>query len=121
MEAKYQETILGENICKKIKYIYFHGYRWEDCNKQVAFKFSMLKKSLRYFYSIDSTENNIELLKKVMTFTNEDIKQAIDSFEEKIESDKINDAKYGDNVTWVPIPLDRPDLLDQVKKILDQA
>ena len=51
MEAKYQEIILGEPICKRLKEIYFSDISWPKCSRQIANKFTLLKKVMRKIYS----------------------------------------------------------------------
>lgn len=61
-------------MCEKLKDIYFKEISWSECHREVAKKFSELKKIMRKFYSGQSDE---DILAKLITYSNQDI---IDAF-----------------------------------------
>jgi hypothetical protein len=73
--------ILGEPICEKLKLIYFPDKKWPKCYKDVAKKFSHLKAITRKFYSYDikSSDNELEMLRKLIKYSEQDIIEAFDS------------------------------------------
>jgi len=119
MEAKYEEITLGEPICIKIKQMYFSEIPWPKCYREVAEKLTLLKKILRKFYN---TIDNVEVLKKAIKFTEEDIKDVFSMKDEylKDETTTVEKNKYAESVQWIPVPRDKPYLIKQIKKMLEE-
>lgn len=117
-----EEMELGTRICAQIKKIYYANDSWQSCHQEISKKFSTLKNILKKFYSTEETTGNsgtLELLKKIQKFDTTDYQDTFDM--ESIITENIvkNDKpKYGDKVTWVPISIDNPELITQIKKIL---
>ena len=76
MEAKYPEITLGENICIKLKEIYFKDIPWVECYREVAKKLSELKVIGKKFY-VD--KNIIEVLTELNKYSHQDIIDAFDT------------------------------------------
>lgn len=72
MEAKYPEINLGATICEKLKQIYFSDKPWIDCHKDVATKFTEMKRMMRKFYT-DKTDR--EILKELIKYDTMDIEE----------------------------------------------
>jgi hypothetical protein len=73
MEAKLIEITLGEDICRKLKGLYFADIPWIDCHQDVAKKFSALKVVARRFY-VGLTET--QMLEELARYQNQDIADA---------------------------------------------
>jgi hypothetical protein len=120
-EAKYPEVTLSEYICSKIKNIYFADKIWPECYRQVANKFTEFKVIVRKFYGGYTRDDNIELLKRVRHFAENDIKEAFEmpmKEEKKVPEEK---KKYSDKVIWVPVPVHSPEILEAVNKLLGSS
>lgn len=64
---------------------------------------------------------NVELLTKVHHFNDDDIREVIEMpvpTNQMGIAEKPGLAKYGDKVTWVPVPIDKPEVLEKVKELL---
>jgi len=62
---------LGTPICMKLKNIYFSDKKWPECYKEVASKFTQLKRVARKFYT-DKSE--LEMLKEIAKYSENDLK-----------------------------------------------
>lgn len=69
-----REIMLGENVCVKIKNIYFKELPWANCYKDVAHKFSMLKSVACKFYP---EKNKIDILLEICKYNEQDIIDAL--------------------------------------------
>jgi hypothetical protein len=76
MEAKYQEIVLGERVCEKLKDIYFKDIPWVECHKQVADKLTHLKRIAKRFY-VD--KDRVEILKELVKYSEQDIVDAFNT------------------------------------------
>jgi hypothetical protein len=120
MEAKYEEITLGETICIKLKKMYFNDTPWPKCYRQIADKLTLLKKILRKFYNVN---DNVEILKMAIKYSDKDIEDVF-----SMESDVLKDenytpkkyVKYGDTVQWIPVPRDKPELIKEIKELLNK-
>ena len=73
MDAKYPEITLGETVTGMIRNVYHHDDEWPACYKQVADKFTELKKIMRKFYT---DKSDLEILKELIRYSQDDIKDA---------------------------------------------
>ncbi len=71
----YPEITLGENICRKLKEMYFSDKSWPECYKDVAKKLSELKTKMKQFYNVPSNEQALKILQ---TFSEKDIQEVFD-------------------------------------------
>jgi hypothetical protein len=78
MDAKFQEIILGEMVCEKLKIIYHSDISWVQAVNLVAAKFSSLKTISRTFY-VGMSE--VEMLNTISKYSNGDIMDAFESRE----------------------------------------
>ncbi len=62
-------------VCVKLKAIYHTDKPWGSCYQDVSSLFSKLKKVMRPFYG---TLDNIDLLKELNKYTNDDIIEAME-------------------------------------------
>ncbi len=113
MDATQQELALGETVCKKLKYIYHADKAWVACNKDIAAQFTKIK---RIMYKLYPERARLDIIKEISTFDMIDFEDAL-SVELKDEC-QDNSQKYGDKVTWVPVPVDKPELLEAIRKML---
>lgn len=67
--------MLGERVCEKLKDIYFKDILWIDCHKDVAFKFTHLKRIAKHFY-VDKSLTDV--LKELIKYSDQDIKDAFE-------------------------------------------
>jgi hypothetical protein len=79
------EITLGEQICIKIKNIYYRDICWSKCYRDVSNKFDQLKRVARKFYSVEhktarfyANKEELEMLKKLSRYSEEAIKDAFD-------------------------------------------
>ncbi|HMH11460.1 MAG TPA: hypothetical protein VK553_12155 [Candidatus Nitrosopolaris rasttigaisensis] len=68
------EITLGEEVCLRLKSIYFSHVHWAECVNEVANMFTKLKKIGRIYHP---DLKNDELIKCFRKWTNEDIKEAL--------------------------------------------
>lgn len=118
-KAAYEEIDIGARICTLLKEMYFVDIPWVDCYRQVADKFTLLKKILRKFYGIS---NQDELMEKVKLLDKTLIEDAF-----SIANDVLHDnalvvngivTRYAGKVTWIPVPLDEPELVETIRKMV---
>lgn len=114
-EAKYEEITLGETICKIIKEVFYKDIPWPSCYRQVADKFTIFKKILREFHN---EKDNVKILKQVQHFKEKDVMEVFDLEKETTEKETKKN-KYGNDVTWVPVPNDKPELLDKIRQLVN--
>lgn len=118
--AKYDEIDLGENICRMIKKLYFADQSWEKCNKAVSEKFTDFKKIMRKFHGFPDWSHNVELLKMVKDYTEQDVMDVFSVADVYLKDEVTKDTKrYGENVTWLPVPLDMPELMQEFKNRME--
>lgn len=119
MEAIMPEITLGEIICIRIKQIYFSDESWPDCYQKVANKFTVFKRIMRKIYP--DTEI-VEILKKVQKFDTMDIQEIFSMEGDYLKDDSVRSEnglpKYDKRVIWVPVPVDKPELLGDIRKML---
>jgi hypothetical protein len=112
------EMRLGDHICKLIKQIYYPNDPWQQVYRVIGNKFSIFKKILRTFYP-EVTEV-IELLKKIQGVDKQYVEDVF-SFEGRVNQESSvvadNPAKYGVKVTWVPISIERVEMIDAIRQI----
>jgi hypothetical protein len=115
------EMRLGDHICKLIKQIYYLNDTWQASYRNIGTKFSLFKRIMRTFYPdiVDITD----ILKKVQEVDTQYIDDVF-GFEERVNqksgdgtANPANPAKYGKKVTWVPISIERVELLEAVRQI----
>lgn len=112
-----KEINLGVDVCKKLKDIYFADSSWNDCHQKVSQKFTVFKKILRKFYS---ESNNVELLKRIKLFDTLSFQEVFE-METDLSTDNLSTGvknKYGNNVTWIAVPVDKPELYEVIRKLL---
>lgn len=69
------EVLLGEEICTKLKNIYFKDTPFAQCVMKISLKFTELKqKAQKFFVGV----NEVEMLQQLRAFTEEDIKEMMD-------------------------------------------
>lgn len=116
MEAKYPEITLGEPIYEKLKQIYFANAPWSECYRQVADKFTLVKRIMRKIYP---DKDILDLLREINKFDTMSYQDAFDMqadlLREEVERSK---SGYREKVTWAPVPIDKPELLSEIKKML---
>lgn len=116
MEATPREIIAGESICKKLKNLYFANTEWQLCYKDVGKKFTILKRIMRKFHTDLDT---LDILKKIDEFDSLDFDEAFSLEEDYIKEKKESPVnKYADKVVWVPVPVDKTELLGEIRKML---
>ncbi len=119
MEAKYPEITLGETICRKIKDIYFPGVRWPDCYQDVAGKFTLFKNILRKIYP---EKDILEILTSVQRFDTLDIQEVFSMEADYLGNDPGGKTggmpKYDGKVVWVPVPVEKTEVLSDIRKML---
>ncbi len=71
---------LGEMICVKIKQLYFADKPWNECYRQVGYKFTEVKRKARIML-VGKTEK--EMLKELRNFSTTDIEDMMDDAKEK--------------------------------------
>jgi hypothetical protein len=67
---------LGEKVCERLKDIYFSDQSWQVCYKEVAVKFTELKRIMRKFYT---DKSDMDILKEVASYDTMDIQEIFDS------------------------------------------
>ena len=72
-----QEITLGENICQKLKEIYFKDIEWSKCYLEVAKKLTTVKQKMR---KLHNTTDTLAVLKLLQKFTPEDLKEVLDIY-----------------------------------------
>lgn len=65
-------ALLGTPVCEKLRIIYFNDVPWIKCSKDVANKFTELKKIFRKFYPKD---DELNILIKLSKFESHDIRE----------------------------------------------
>lgn len=116
-----REIDVGENVCKLIKKMYFHDTHWSQCYRQVADKFTMMKKILRRFYGLEKKDLTTDIWEKIEKYTEKDIEEVFlleDDFMESKAPSQGKLKKYTDNVVWVPVPTNKPEVLAKVRGLL---
>jgi len=110
------EMRLGDKICHLIKQIYFESDTWQSSYRKIAVKFSLFKRIMRTFYP-DIVEIT-DILSKVQGFIAKDVED-IFSFEDRVKEEVkvIQGAKYDKRVTWVPIGIERLELLEAIRQV----
>lgn len=119
------EIELGARICSNLKHIYHPNDEWHTCYKEIGGILSVLKKSLGKFYGYFkektylTKEESVEILKQLQTYGEVEIKEALEIAVANVEEKKgPSKPKYGDNVVWIPVPVDKPELVQKVKEML---
>jgi len=110
-----QEIEIGASICRKLQAIYFPLLHWALCSHEVSKKFTTLKQILRKF---EPELNGIKLLQKIDEFSSANFKEAFSLEDDYLKKKEKVDNKYGEKVVWIPVPIDKPALLDEVRKLL---
>ena len=67
---------LGAPICIKLKNIYFSEIKWPDCYKEVANKFTQIKRIARKLYA---DKEELAMLKELARYSQDDIKDMAES------------------------------------------
>lgn len=62
-------------VCEKLKTIYYPHKPWIECYKDVATKFTALKKVIRKYYP---DQPDVEVVRNLNKYSVEDIKEAIE-------------------------------------------
>lgn len=83
MEAKKQRDdradllrirVFGEEVCEKLKMMYFAEIPWPECYMAIAGILTQLKKVIRVYYP---QQDEVENMRKLRKFTADDIKEAL--------------------------------------------
>ncbi len=69
-EAKLPMITLGETVCEKLKTVYHSNQSWDDCYREVATKFTALKRRAKECFG---QMTDIELLKHLQLYSSQDI------------------------------------------------
>jgi hypothetical protein len=77
MDAIAGEINQGAIVCARLKIIYFNQVPWIECYRDVANKFTTLKKIMREFYS----QNDKEIIPMLIKYSEEDIMEAFNTAE----------------------------------------
>lgn len=109
-----KEIVLGALICEKIKEIYFNNQSWQASYQDIAIKFGTFKKIMNKIYTNDKV---IDILEKVQHFNLIDIQEIFSLQDDYLreEQPQIDKIKYGNDVVWVPVPIEK---VDKVKQVL---
>lgn len=71
MDAATKEEInIGEELCIKLKRMYYKDTLWVDCHHKISADLTTIKKNAKKFYSLSST---LEALKKIRNVGVEDL------------------------------------------------
>lgn len=110
------EMRYGYHICKLIKQIYYPNDTWQASYRNNGSKFSLFKRIMRTFYP-DIVEIT-DILKQVQDVDERYIEDVF-GFEDRVKGEVkiINGAKYDKKVTWVPIAIERVELLEAIRQI----
>jgi hypothetical protein len=73
-KPKYQRIVLGADVCKLLKEIYFADIKWQKCYWAVGEKYTLLKKRARIAFA-DKTEPQV--IDEIRTWTKQDIEDAM--------------------------------------------
>ena len=119
MEAEYTEIELGADVCRRIKDIYYPNIHWSDCHNDIVTKFGLFKKIMKKIYPDD---NIIDILKKVHKFDTLDIQEVFgmekDYLKDEVILDETGKPKYDAKVVWVPVPVEKTEVLGEIRKML---
>jgi hypothetical protein len=116
MEAKHPEITLGEPICEKIKNIYHANKSWQACYKQVSEKFTILKRLMRKIYP---DKDILELLREINKFDTMSYQEIFEMQHDFFKEEELkHKSDYRKKVTWVPVPIDKPELLEEIRQML---
>jgi hypothetical protein len=114
-----EEINLGQSACSKIRNIYFSDKKWVECHNEVAKKFTLFKKILG---KMQPDREIVEILKEVHHFDTLDIQEVFSMEEDYLKDEpEMNEAgmpKYDGKVVWMPVPVDRLELVHQIRKML---
>lgn len=109
-----KEIVLGALICEKIKEIYFKNQSWQASYQDVSIKFGTFKKIMQKIYTNDKI---IDILDNIKHFNIADVQEIFSMQEDylKEEQPQADKTKYGNDVVWVPVPIEK---VDKVKQVL---
>lgn len=113
-----EEIELGARICEKIKDIYYSNEQWQTCYMDIAAKLNLFKKIMKKIYPSDSI---VKIFKKVHKFDTMDIQEIFDMendyLKEEVKTSETK-KKYGDDVIWLPVPINKMELLEEFRSKL---
>lgn len=113
-----EEIELGARVCDQIKNIYYSNISWYECHNDIVKQFGMFKRIMKNIYPEESI---LEILKKVQKFDTLDIQEVFsmkdDYLKEEIKQENVI-PKYDKKVVWVPVPVEKVELLENIRKLL---